>query len=691
MLKAANGQVINFRFGFVFDGSYYDPISESTPVDILATVVRGQNGSGNIVQPSVSLLNSSYSIISIATTGTIVSGYATATFSFDRQHYFSVGDKFCVYGVSTSCDGDYEVVALSSSTSVQARKSAINPITDISPVPSTARLTPKNSAFIKRISSSEYQFVYTIPDNLQSGIYTVVIQTTYLNRTQVVEHFFEAINKSFTKAGNIVSKELENGLATIATEQDHFIQVGEFVTIEETDRVLDGTYEVSGVPSPKKFEFKTSSTQTITETIVFGKYIVKNTVGISDQLSGPTGGSTISLKPIYSSFDEVDTNAILLVGHADGIDLNEIYKVSSMQEAVNLLGANMQSPLLRGVFDAYSCGAKNMFILAAAPMSEYVEDISMRLTAMPHLISAETETPINFYQKYYERLSQSYEFIKGYELIDIIVPLETSIINTGSINFISQLALHCYNFHENTGYVQIGIIGSRSNGLKETDVDLLEANPIFKNKLTTYNSAGQVEADIGRYVIPIYGELNFNHSGFNRSYASSAAAAFAGTMSATPVYMGMIRRRLPGAVSVLGSDLSKSAHARLDNLGINVVYRTRKASRGYPYEVAVSNDYTMASPDSTLSKAPQMRLVAMVINEIKNISNDGTGKNVESKITSQVKNMLEILVGARVIKDYSMQAYASKTQRGFLIFELNLVSSLGLKNINFSVTTGPGA
>lgn len=692
MLRIANTQTVNFRFGFAFSGAYYDPISETVPVDVFATVVRGEIGSGSIVQPSISLLNSSYRITSITLPASLIDGHAILTFAFDGNHYLSVGSLVSVYGVNESCNGDYEVVSSINSTTVTAKKqaSSIPNTTGFNNVLHKARMTLKTSAYFKRISSSEYQFIYTAPSDLQSGVYTAVIQTNYNNRIQVIEHIFETINKNFTKTGNVIAKKLENNTVTLTTDSDHYIQIGEFVSIQETDKVLDGVYKVTSIPTSKTFEFFLASTLTIPQTTVYGKYLIKNISGTSDQLTGPTGSSTVSFKPIYSTLDESSTNSILLVGHANGIELNEIYKVNSIQEAINLLGADMTSPLLRGVFDAYACGAQNIFILAAAPMSEYIEDVSKRLQTMPHLVSESTGNSINFYQKYYERLSISYEFIKSYELIDIIVPLEISLLNT-EVNFIAQLAIHCFNFHETTGYVQIGIIGSRSNGIKESDISVLEANPIFKNKLATYRVDGQIESDIGRYIIPIYGELNFNHIGFNRSYTSSAAAAFAGAMSSTPVYKGMIRHRLAGALSVFGSDISREAHARLDNLGINTVYRTRKASRGNPYEVAISNDYTMANASSTLSKAPQVRLVAMVINEIKNIFNDGVGKNSEEKVTSQVKNILELLVGARVIKNYTMEAYGSKTIRGLLIFEINLVSALGLKNINFSVTTGPGA
>ena len=173
--------------------------------------------------------------------------------------------------------------------------------------------------------------------------------------------------------------------------------------------------------------------------------------------------------------------------------------------------------------------------------------------------------------------------------------------------------------------------------------------------------------------------MTFNHIGFGNSYTSSAAAAFAGAMSSNPVYNGMIRKRLSGAYSLYGSNLSSDSLARLDNIGMNVVYRSKKAQRGNPYEVNISNDYTLANSKSSFTKTPQMRLVAMVIAEIKSIANDGIGKNSE------------LLVSTRTIKKYDLQSFASKTEMGTLFFQINLVSCLGLKNINFSIITGPGA
>jgi hypothetical protein len=691
MLRVHNGQLVKFRFAFLVNGEFYDPLDQSTPVDIYATVSRGD---GNIIHSSTSLINTSYRIISITPPTSIASGHVSATFTFDINHQLTAGDTIIVYGVGGGYNAEYIVTSAPTTTSVIARTAATT-LPSLSSYDSAkvyARAALKTNSYYDRPSGSEYGFYYKIPDTLFGGTYTVSIQCAYNDRTQVIEHHFEVSRSQIGRVGNIVYKKIENGVITLSTDIDHNLSSGDQVSILEISAAFNGNHFISSVPASNKFSIKTNIPLSNGEQLTTGKYSVINTTGVSKDLTGPTTGASISKRPIFDSLEEYyNTNSILFIGHSDGIELNQIIKINSIQEATNLLGANTSSPLLRGIHDAFSCGAKSIFMMASAPMSEYIEDIFQRLTDMPILFSAETNSNVNFYEKYYERLAVSYDIAKGLDFIDIIVPLETSMINTGSVDFIAQLALHCYSFNEATGYVQMGIIGSKNNGTKDSDVQLLEENIRLVNKFTTYSISGEIETDIGRYIIPVYGELTFNHIGFGRSYTSSAAAAFAGMMSSTPVYNGIIRKRIPGAYSVYGSNLSGDSLARLDNLGVNVVYRTRKALRGNPYEVNISNDYTLANKNSSFTKAPQMRLVAMVITEIKAIANDGIGKNAEDKVISQVKSMLDTLVSTRTIKDYKLQSYGSKTERGTLIFEINLVSSLGLKSINFSIITGPGA
>jgi len=72
--------------------------------------------------------------------------------------------------------------------------------------------------------------------------------------------------------------------------------------------------------------------------------------------------------------------------------------------------------------------------------------------------------------------------------------------------------------------------------MKDSDIATLESNPIFRRKYTIMGVDGQIASDVGRFVVPIYGEINFNHTGFPTSYTGTAAASFAGVLSTTPVY-----------------------------------------------------------------------------------------------------------------------------------------------------------
>ena len=140
-----------------------------------------------------------------------------------------------------------------------------------------------------------------------------------------------------------------------------------------------------------------------------------------------------------------------------------------------------------------------------------------------------------------------------------------------------------------------------------------------------------------------------------------------------------------------GVNLSPDSLSRLDNLGINTIYRSRRAGRGNPFEVYISNDYTIAAKNSIFSKAPQVRLAAMVINEIKSIGYDSIGKFAYETVTAKVRSMLNLLVATKAIREYSLDAYADTYVKGSLIYQITLVSALNLKSIKFSVSAGPGA
>jgi hypothetical protein len=413
-----------------------------------------------------------------------------------------------------------------------------------------------------------------------------------------------------------------------------------------------------------------------------------------DLVSGVGQGNksaTITYKPSYDDLNQTNMQSILLIGHADGLELNNPVKINSVQNAIDLLSGNKNSPLLRGVLDAYGAGARNIFICAAAPMSEYVLSVEDRNKAYAVFNGQTLKT---FYEKYYERLIETYSIIKQLDYIDIIVPLEASIIKTGGVDFLSQLVHYCNDFHNETGYVQIGVIGSRGNGISSSDIELIQNSKYLRYKYTTFintTSSTQIASDIGRYVVPVYGEAVFSHLQIDNTYTASVAAAVAGMIAQSQLNMGLTRKRIPGALSLYGVDLNSTQLNTLDSIGINTIYRGTKARRGNVYEVYLTSDYTLSNVNSVFSKLPQMRLTSYVASQVKAYGYDYIGKFGHDKVVTSVTNMLSTLKKNGSIVDYEFKAEQSEQEQGLLILNINLTSSLGLKKINLSLSAGPAA
>lgn len=406
--------------------------------------------------------------------------------------------------------------------------------------------------------------------------------------------------------------------------------------------------------------------------------------------------SVVTYKPSYEDINFSNMQTILLIGHADGLDLNNPIKIRSVQHAVDLLNADINSPLLRGVFDAYDAGARNIFICAAAPMIEYVSDIDQRLISSTYIdYQSATPTSKTFYERYYERLSVTYSVLSVLDFIDVIVPLEVSIIQTGEVDFVLQLANYCHSFHNQTGYVQIGVIGSRTNGITSEDVDEIENNEGLSTKFTVYSESSQINkpivSDVGRYVVPVYGEALFAHAQLDTTYTNSVSAAVAGLIVSNKLNFGLVRKRIPGAMSVYGINLSSSEMNRLDAIGINTIYRNNKARRAQPFQVYLTNDYTMANMNSIFSKLPQMRLVSHLASSVKGFGYDFIGKFGYETVCNHTSRLLKDLKQEGIIVDYEFNAQPSSSNPGVILLYINIVSSLGLKKINLSLAAGPGA
>lgn len=452
-------------------------------------------------------------------------------------------------------------------------------------------------------------------------------------------------------------------------------------------------YKVSGHLFPGNYTVIAKTIKDgLTLTIEVGFQVKDSKYELSPTSPTTNKSSSITYRPSYKDLDSYNTGSILLLGHASNMVLNDPIKIKSIQNAIDLIGADTKSPLLRGVLDAYDAGARDIFICAVAPMSEYVSDLNERNVPYSYFnINDATPAYKTFYQKYYERLETTYSIIKDLDFIDIVVPLETSIIKTGSVDFLTQLTDYCETFHNITGFVQIGIIGSRTNGISASDIDLIKSNSNLVNKYTTYNYKGEITGDKGRYVIPIYGEATFSHTFLNTTYVGSISAAFAGMLASADLNMGIVRKRIPGAMALFGVDFTSSEINELEEIGINTIYRGKRARRGNSFEVYISNDYTLSNLNSVFSKSPQLRLAAYIASEVRIFGDDAIGHMGYDIVSDKITTMLISLKKKQIISDFEFKITPSLVTKGNIMVEISVISSLGLRKIDLALSAGPGA
>jgi hypothetical protein len=392
----------------------------------------------------------------------------------------------------------------------------------------------------------------------------------------------------------------------------------------------------------------------------------------------------------YEPVNVNDTNSILLIGHTDGIEPFSIYRITSIQDGINKLRADFNSPLLRGLIETYSSGARDIYIMSAGYMSEYVNDVELRnikTFADDGATPNEYNNAYSFYEYYFFKLELCYQILRDYEFIDIIVPLETSIVDTNGVNFVSQLASHCDYIQNITGEVQIGIIGSRSISTVEENVNELK-NKDFEIP-TVVNSEGVIQQDSGKYILLIYGEVIFDHKQMQRTYVGSLAAAMAGTLASTRVDYGLTKKRLPSAFAIYGPALTSQQIKFLAENKINTISNGTRSRRNEIYDVYITSDYTQSISEN-YSDSSNVRLVAMIINEVQNISRNAIGKFSYDRATRNVDALLNILKSARIIQNYTLDAYADKLEKGKLYFTISVVSVRTLRKISFNVATGKG-
>lgn len=512
---------------------------------------------------------------------------------------------------------------------------------------------------------------------------------SYIDPTENITIF---LRRGYGSAGAIIVGPIDFDISNFGVATTELFSLDNSVKLE---KISQGSYiAYLNIPSNLYEGIYTVQISTISNDLVdIKEYSLQCTRPVepnNEPFSPEDKSIVINQRSKYQPINQNETNSVILIGHTDSLQPFSIYRVTSIQDAVNKLRADFNSPILRGVFDAYSCGARDIFIMSAGYMSEYVEDVELRNIkrfvdngATPN----EYSNSYSFYELYYMKLELCYEILRDYEFIDMIVPLEASIVDTGTVNFVAQLAGHCQLVQANTGEVQVGIIGSRS--INGTTANVQELSTKDFEIETQVTSEGIIEIDAGKYIILIYGEALFDHKQMQKTYVSSLAAATSGLLASTRVDYGLTKKRVPSALSIYGNPLTSSQIKNLADNKINTISNGLRSRRNPFYDVYITSDYTQSISEN-YSDASNVRLVAMIIEEIQALGTNAIGKFSYDRLIRSADAIMLLLKNSGIIQSYTLDAYADRLIKGKVYFNISVVSVRTLRKISFNVATGKG-
>jgi hypothetical protein len=367
------------------------------------------------------------------------------------------------------------------------------------------------------------------------------------------------------------------------------------------------------------------------------------------------------------------TDRIFLIGHADGLELNDPHQVVNLQDTINTLGADTNSPLMRGLFDVYNEGARDIWLVAAAPMSEYIEGKDFRNTPIEYLGDN------TFYEQYHTRLDTTYELLKDFDEVEIIVPLEAPFHDAGGADFLTQLSNHCEDGLATTGRIRIGFIGTRLTTYDGSEVAIMTED----SRLSTVSaSAG------GKFVILVGGEVSVNHSHIEVAYSASASTLAAAKLAVSRADRGLTYNKFKSAISPNQKDYSDDILSSLALAKINWIGRSKLGNRGVPYQVHMKSDNTLAEDESMLWAVSQLRIMSKVVNNVQAIGSRFIGTIGYPQFKDDVRRYMDYLVSDLVIKSYSLNIYRDDTDRNKAIVDVNIRPHGTLREVFLSVAVG---
>lgn len=382
--------------------------------------------------------------------------------------------------------------------------------------------------------------------------------------------------------------------------------------------------------------------------------------------------------PLYKTLGVGETDRLYLVGHADGLVENEPYQVINMQEAVNRLGAAAESPMIRALLEAYNAGARDIWLVSAAPEGEYVPFDPNNIANRFKVEGA--WGGLNFYQRYHQRLTETYSLIQQHHTVEIIVPIDAPAYGTGDVDFLGQLVDHCLTSYEEVGTARIGIIGIRLGNFSDDDLNNLVNDPKFDINY----------GDGGKFVMVLQGEATFSLPQIGTAHTSSIAVAAAATLATQDLSVGLTYKSLKSVMAPYGKEMSVPQYRMLSAKKINPLIRTAPGRRGNIFSSIIATDNTLASDGSDFWSVTQIRLISKIIQRINTLGSRYLGTIGFMQFRSDAYSYMDGLVRSYQIRDFEMYIARDQTELNKAIVEINVSPFLGVRELSFRVAVGPG-
>lgn len=377
----------------------------------------------------------------------------------------------------------------------------------------------------------------------------------------------------------------------------------------------------------------------------------------------PTLQGMMRESPHYQVLGVGLTDRVFLLGHADGLSLNDPHQVVDIQEAVNLLGADAVSPLLRGLLEAYYGGARDIWIMAVAPMSEYTDDPTLRNSG--------------WYTTYRNRLQAAYDMLSEWDLVQILVPLTAPYYDAKGIDFLTPLATHCAGAFAVTGTIRIGLIGTQTGPITQAAVTAM-ATDVRRNNI----------GEDGKFVSIIVGEGVFNNREMPTAYTNSLVTAAAAELSQLPYNRGLTHRTLPNIMS-LSTQMTLAQLTQLTDAKLNPIALSTLGERGIPFQTVILTDNTLGVTGTDYWSIVQVRLVLHVIDMVRALARRYLGTIGYGSFRQEVGEFFQSLLMGNTVRDYSLNISRDLADPYKVLVDIAIKPYFGIRQINFVVDVGP--